>query len=181
VPAPEPVPWQGTVYRHLPSGSPYGPLDTRFAARSRENRWNAAGEPTLVLALDRSVLAREMARHVAAARSAELAPLYLPRHVFEIELRLHRVFDLTDPTTLDALGIRDAPECFADRSLARATAGFLRHVRGADGILAPSLAAPERSGPSMLVVFLERLGEPLDSAVKRARPIDIFHVAPREG
>jgi hypothetical protein len=174
VTTPEPCPWNGTVYRHLPAGSPYGPLDTRFAARSQENRWNRAGEPTLVLAGDRDLPGIEFGRHIAHDRNTELAALYQQRQVFAIELRLNRVFDMTDVATLDALGIEDAPECFADRSLARAMAGFLRHVRNADGLLVPSLAefdAPERWN---LLVFLDRLTEPLAAAVQRVTALGTF-------
>ena len=56
-------PWRGRVYRHIPGSSPCGPLETRFAARSQENRWNRAGEPTLYFAGDRAVLIGEFARH----------------------------------------------------------------------------------------------------------------------
>jgi RES domain-containing protein len=174
VTTPEPRPWSGTVYRHLPAGSPYGPLDTRFAARSRENRWNRAGEPTLVLAGNRELPAIEFGRHIAHDRNNELAALYQQRQVFAIELRLHRVFDLTDAATLDALGIEDTPACFADRSRARATAGFLRHVRNADGLLVPSLAALEDPTHWNLLVFLDRLSELLATAVQRTTPLGTF-------
>jgi len=176
--APEACPWQGTAYRHLPADSPYGPLDTRFAARSRENRWNSAGAPTLALAGSPEQLVQEFRQHIARNRDAALAPLYQPRRVFEIELRLQRMFDVTDAATLDALGIQGAPDCFEDRAVARATADFLRHTRKADGLLVPSRAAFGDTAHRNLIVFLDLLSEPLDVAVQRVRAISTFQIQP---
>lgn len=173
-----PRPWQGTVYRHLPTGSPYGPLDSRFSARSRENRWNQAGEPTLIFASDQALLIQEFTRHLARDRDASLAPLYRARQLFQIELRLDRVFDLTDAATIAALGIEDAPECFNHRAAARATAGFLRHTRHADGLLVPSLLAPGDSTRWNLVVFLDQLLDPLDAITHRVTPLETFQLDP---
>jgi RES domain-containing protein len=163
--APAPRPWTGTVYRHLPAGSPYEPLDTRYSAHSRENRWNPAGESTLILSGDRALPAIEFERHLTHDRNSGLAALYLQRQLFAVKLRLQRTFDLTDPATLDALGIEGAPDCFSDRSRARATAGFLRHARNADGLIVPSLAVIGDPARWNLLVFLDRLTEPLDAAV----------------
>lgn len=174
MPAFAPRPWHGSVYRHLPAGSPYGPLDTRFAGGSRENRWNRAGEPTLLFASDRTLLIQEFNRHIARDRDVSLAPLYRARQLFQIELQLGRVFDLTDPTTLNALGIEGAPACFSDRDTARATAGFLRHTRHADGLLVPSLLAPGDSTRWNLVVFLDQLRDPLDIIVHSVTPLETF-------
>jgi len=43
--------WTGEAYRHIPVTAK-DVLDFRWAAASNENRWNAAGEPTLYLAGD---------------------------------------------------------------------------------------------------------------------------------
>jgi RES domain-containing protein len=178
VAAPAPRSWHGTVYRHLPVGSPYGPLDTRFAARSRENRWNLAGEPTFVLAGDQELLVQELRQHIARDRDAALVPHYVPRQIFALELRLRRVFDLTDRSTIEALGIQDAPECFGERAVARATAGFLRHTRDADGLLVPSLIAPDDPAGWDLIVLIDRLTEPLEAAVTRVTTLHSFQLDP---
>lgn len=178
--APAPRSWHGTVYRHLPVGSPFGPLDTRFSARSRENWWNRAGEPTLVCASDPELLEQELAWHIARNRAAALAPLFQPRQVFAIELRLHQVFDLTDPKTLAALGIDGAPDCFTDRHVTRATAGFLRHARAADALVVPSLVHPADSTRWNLVVFLDGLRVPLEAAVISVTTEQTFQVDPVE-
>jgi hypothetical protein len=45
-------PWSGTAIRHIPAGSRFDVLDTRFAGLAADNRWNEAGEPTFYLAGD---------------------------------------------------------------------------------------------------------------------------------
>ena len=121
---------------------------------------------------------QELRRHIARDRDAALGPLYLPRQVFAIELRLHRIFDLTDPATNDALGIQNAPDCFGDRAVARATAGFLRHTRDADGLVVPSLVAPDDPTRWNLLVLLDRMTEPLDAAVQRVTAMQSFQLDP---
>lgn len=41
----------------------YDIYDFRYCARSNENRWNIAGEPTLYLAKEKDVILAEYARH----------------------------------------------------------------------------------------------------------------------
>lgn len=172
--APEPTPWQGRVFRHIPSESPFAPLDPRFAARSRDNRWNLPGEPTLIFGSNRDLLDREFAAHFSRDRAPELIALVRPRQVFECAVRLNRLFDLTDPAILAALGIAQAPECFGDRATARATAGFLRHVRAADGLLVPSMVARDDRSQWNLVVFLDRLDVPIEQAIEVVQAAGTF-------
>lgn len=181
MPVPEPRAWQGRVYRHIPAGSPFEPLDTHLAARSRENRWNREGEPTMVFASSRDVLTAELAQHLRRDRAAELASLLQERRLVAVELELDRVFDLTDRSVAAELGIEDAPSCFGDRALARATAAFLRHVRGADGIVVPSLAFPDDPACWNLVVFLDRLSQTLAERVRTVEPAGTFHPEPVAG
>ncbi len=169
-------PWRGEVLRHIPGSSPFGPLETRFAARSRENRWTRQGEPALSFASDRAVLIGEFARHFERDRAPELAGLVQTRRIFELELELARVFDLTDPSAIGALGIANAPVCFQDRSVARATAGFLRDVIGVDAILAPSTVFLDRPQHRNLILFLDRLDRPLHELIHRITPAGSFQL-----
>lgn len=180
MPAPEPRPWRGRVYRHIPAGSPFGLLDTHLAARSHENRWNVPGEPTLAFAGNHGGMADELSRHFQRDRDPALLSHLQDRRVFSLELRLQRVFDLTDPDVTRELGISDAPACFDDRALARATAGFLRHVRLADGIVTPSLAFPANASHWHVVVFLDRLSEPIEAAVSQVASVGILPIEGRE-
>ena len=175
MPAPDPHPWHGTVYRHIPAQSPFPPLDTHLADRSREQRWSAPDEPTLLLADSVETARAELAAHFQRDRHPELAPLLQERTIFSIELTLERIFDLTDAAVIDGLAISNAPGCFADRAAARATAGFLRHVRGAQGIVVPSLALPVNPAHWNLVVFLERIPS-LEAVVTNLEPADTFQL-----
>lgn len=172
----DPIPWHGRVYRHLPVDSHRSPLDPALAARSRENRWNLAGELTMTFASDRALLAEEFHAHLRANRDPELRTLVRPRRIYAIELRLERVFDLTDPAVLAQLQIPDAPGCFADPAIARATAGFLRHARNAQAILVPSLLHLDDPGRWQLVVFLECLPSPLEEIVTLIEPLGTFQI-----
>ncbi len=60
--------------------------------------------------------------------------------------------------------------------MARATAGFLRHARNADGLLVPSLGAFGESAHWNLLVFLDRMTEPLDAAVQRVTAGQTFRL-----
>lgn len=132
-----------------------------------------------MLAGSRALATLEFAQHIALDRDGELTALYRQRQLFQIELRLYRIFDLTDGATLDELGIAGAPACFTDRSVARATAGFLRHTRAADGLLVPSLSAPDNREHWNLLVFFDRLTEPLDAAALRITELDTFQIDPQ--
>lgn len=171
-------PWRGDVLRHIPGSSPFGPLETRFAARSREGRWNRQGEPVLYFASDRAVLIAEFTRHFERGRAPELAELVQTRRVFELELELQRVCDLTEPALIDVLGIPNAPSCFLEKAVARATAGFLRDVIGVEALLVPSTAVPNEPEHRNLVLFLDRLEHPLDAYVREIAPAGSFQLVP---
>jgi hypothetical protein len=171
-------PWRGRVLRHIPGSSPFGPLETRFAARSRESRWHRQGEPALTFSSDRAVLVSEFARHFERDRAPELVGLVLTRRIFELDLELSRVFDLTEPAAVAELGIANAPACFLDRTVARATAGFLRDVIGVHAILTPALIALDHPGARNLVVFLDALPVPLHEIVHRVTPAGSLQLTP---
>lgn len=167
-------PWHGRVFRHIPGDSTFPPLDTRFAARSHEHHWNRPTEPTLYFATDRTMLESEFVRHLDDERASETKSLVRTRRIFEIDLVLSRVYDLTDPTATAELGITNSPECFHDRQIARATAGFLRDVIEVEAILAPS---PRHRSTEMrlLVVFTDRLDRPLEQLAERITASGSFH------
>lgn len=172
------LPWQGRVFRHIPGVSPFGPFETRFAIRSQEGHWNRAGEPTLYFASDRDLLIAEFARHFQRHRAPELASLVQARRVFELQLQLSSVVDLTDLAVVAALGIEQAPACFLERPVARATAGFLRDVIGVEAILTPAAVSLDRPGARNLVLFLDRLDRPLNEVVQRISPSGSFQLVP---
>ena len=101
--------WEGRVYRHIPASSSTGPLDTRFATRSNENRWNVAGEPTLYFGSDRGVLIAEFGRHFREDRQPGQKTVPHWRRIFAIDVIVEHVFDLRDAENLALLGVDDTP------------------------------------------------------------------------
>lgn len=149
--------WSGTTLRHIPSSSTLDVLDFRYAGRSAENRWNEQGDPTLYLAGDEGVLIAEWGRHFAMQRVPQLQPLAVERSVFRLELALDYVLDLRSYEVAESLSLANAPHCFADRSTARATAGFIRRTTTAQAVLTPSMGFLDDLERWCLVVFLEKL------------------------
>jgi hypothetical protein len=156
------LPWSGAALRHIPANSPVEVLDFRFAARSSKNRWNAQRSPTLYLAGDEGVLIAEWGRHFAVRRVPGLERITVERSVFHLELTLDHVLDLRSAPVCDALSLANAPWCFADGNLARATAQFVRNTTAAQGMLVPAMAFLDDPSRWCLVVFLEKL--PADPA-----------------
>lgn len=152
-------PWSGIAYRHVSANRTYDPLDFRLAGLGKLNRWNRPGEPTLYLAGDEGVLITEWGRHFSINRPAELAVNAEERIVLRFGVSLDAVIDLRHPDVLKELSLDDAPNCFLDRDLARATARFVRTVTPAQGILVPSITFLDQPNRWSLVLFLEKLQE----------------------
>lgn len=155
-------PWSGAALRHIPADSPLGVLDFRFAAGSAKNRWNAQGAPTLYLAGDEGVLFAEWSRHFAVRRVSGMERVSVERSVFQLEMTMEHVLDLRSAPVCEALSLANAPWCFAEGNLARATAQFVRDTTAAQGILVPAMAFLDDPSRWCLVVFLEKL--PADPA-----------------
>jgi RES domain-containing protein len=170
--------WSGAACRHIPDGSPYSVLDARFAARSRTNRWNRPGEPTLYLACDHGVLIGECARHQREERAPALAPGMFARRIYDLHLRLDALLDLRDERAHAALSLRDAPACFLDREVARATAGFLRTTTPAQALLVPSLAFLDDPQRWVLFLFVEKLPDGLEDVVTAVEQDGVFRIEP---
>lgn len=150
-------PWSGVAFRHIPAGSPYDVLEFRFAGRSAENRWNAQGDRTLYLAGDEGVLIAEWGRHFSLNRTAQLQPMTVERRVHALSLTLDHVLDVRDAAVCASLALADAPACFQDIEIARATALFIRRTMPVQALLAPSMAFLDDPARWCLVVFLEKL------------------------
>jgi RES domain-containing protein len=118
------------------------PLDlSRLAeAESGDDRWNERGEPTIYLALDRSVALAEWARHADGPGR---------RRFLRFRVDLENLAEL-----------RPVPVNYADRSVTRRVAAALRARRDCVGLLVPSLAFPDQPERGNLVVFAERVGPP---------------------
>jgi RES domain-containing protein len=170
-------PWSGEAVRHLPEGA-RDPLEVRWAGVAADNRWNAAGQPTLYLAKDRSVALAEMARHFRDERTPELARHAHRRQVFRFRLTLQRTLDLRDPAVCGALSISDAPYRFLHKPAARATAQFLRELTPAEALFVPSMAFLDHPETWVLVVFLDKLPADLRSFISAVAPEGLFAIEP---
>jgi hypothetical protein len=79
------------------------------------------------------------------------------RNVFSLELSIDSVLDLRSEDVCNALPIDNAPYCFADITVARATAHFLRGTTDAQALLVPSMGFLDNLERWCLVAFLEKL------------------------
>jgi RES domain-containing protein len=163
--------------RHIPANSPFGVLDTRFAGRVGDNRWNQAGDPTFYVASDRGVAFAELARHLRERQDPGLVALAIERAVYELALQIPAVLDLREPLVRNALGLHDGPQRFLNAEVARATATFVRRTTSAEALLVPSVTFLDDTSRWNLVLFLEKLPPDLHQFV-RVSPAGTFRVAP---
>lgn len=63
------------------------------------------------------------------------------------------------PAAWQALSLGDAPRCFLDKTVARATAHFIHGTTPAVALLVPSVAFLDNLKQWVSVVFLEKLGD----------------------
>lgn len=167
-------PWQGRVYRHVPAVSPFGPLDSSFAARTRANRWNGEGEQTLYFGSDFGVLVAEFGRHFRELRFVDIGEHTRVRRLYAVDLVLDRVFDLRQPPATVHLGLSNAPACFLDRSIAQSTASFLRNALGVQAVFVPSMALLDDPARWNLVLFVDQLSGSLDDVVSQVSELGTF-------
>jgi RES domain-containing protein len=151
--------WSGYAVRHIPDGpgTPANIYDFRYSGRSPENRWNVAGEPTLYLAKDKDVALAEYARHFQVDRTPGLAAQTHRRRVYRFQVRLEATLNLCHPSVWLDLSLTNAPDCFRDKSVARAVAHFLRNTTSTQAIFVPSMAFLDNLEQWCLVLFLENL------------------------
>jgi len=149
-------PWRGTAIRHIPAGSVFDVLDTRFAGLAADNRWNAAGEPTFYLAGDLGIAVAEYGRHLREDVGTGASSVR-ERAVYEVAVQLEAVLDLRDAHVRSAIGLHGGARRFLDRAIARATAHFLRRTSSAEALLVPSVAFLDDPSRWNLVLFLDKL------------------------
>lgn len=145
---------QGTFFRLLLAAFAKEPLSIEGSLR-HGGRYNPPGAfGALYCGEKPAVCAAEILKRAVGQR---LAPYRLAR----VRVKLHRVLDLTDPTTLAALNLRSEDLQGLDWQPTQRLAAQAR-AAGFEGLLAPSAAGPGRN----LVIFPDRL----DSR-SRIRPV----------
>ena len=163
--------------RHIPAHSPFGVLDTRFAGRVGDNRWNQAGDPTCYIASDTGVALAEFARHFRERQDPALGPLSIERAVFQLDVHVQLLLDLRQPSAHVALGLHGGARRFLDAQVARATATFIRSTTEAEALLVPSVAFLDDPARWNLVLFLEKLPRDLREFIT-VTPKGTFRIAP---
>ena len=168
-------PWGGVGVRHIPADSPYGVLDTRFAGRVGDNRWNRAGDPTLYIVSDRGVALAEFARHFKERQDQALAPVAVERALYQLSVEVQALLDLREPAVPATLGLHGGGRRFLDAEVARATATFIRRTSSAEALLVPSVGFLDDATRWNLVLFLEKLPPDLSTFIK-ATPVGTFRI-----
>ena len=171
-------PWSGEAYRHLPDGN-YDVYDFSYTGLAANNRWNIQGEQTLYLVGSVDVAAGEWSRHYGAYKLAtqvrqtapfqfdrpkQLAAKTKRRKVYQMTVKLNHTLNLCDRLCWQELSLKDAPNCFLDKKLARATAQFIRQTTIVEAIFVPSMVFLDQMDKWVLVVFLEKL--PMDKPLE---------------
>jgi RES domain-containing protein len=174
-------PWSGPVCRHIADDATYDILDFQFAGRGRNNRWNVYGEPTLYLASDHRVAIAEFARHfdeeatLPTRRPETVGRRAIARRIYDLHVRVDSALDLREETVCAALSVTDAPYCFLDREIARATAQFIRQTTPAQALLVPSVALFDQPERCAIVLFLEKLPTNPREFITAVQPDGVFH------
>jgi RES domain-containing protein len=150
-------PWSGHAVRHIPKSASYDIYDFRYAGRSSENRWNRQGQPTLYLAKEKNVALAEYARHLDVDRSTSIKLQAQERAVYRFDVQLLAVVDFCQPEIWQELSLKNAPDSFKDKNIARACADFIRYTTPATAIFVPSIAFLDAPENWCLVIFLEKL------------------------
>lgn len=136
------------TYRHVSRGRQ--PLSGE-GARIQGGRWNPRESfPTLYVGLTEAVVVAEF--HRLAIRSGRSTADFLPRSVYRIDVSLGLVLDLTDASTVSAVGVT-AAQLAADDPGACQAIGDAAHYLGFEAVLAPS--ATGRG--SALAIYTDRL------------------------
>jgi len=161
-------PWAGHAIRHIPKLG--DPMDFSFCGRSLEHRWNRAGELTVYLARDKSVVLAEFSRHFDEFRTRSLMDKLRERTVHDYRLKLDRTLDLTNAKVVKTLSL-DPRTSFLDKDVCRSTASFIRTTTPAQAIFVRSIAFLDDPEKWCLVLFMEKLGPDLGKVILGVRDI----------
>ena len=140
----QPFAHRGVVAR---SGS--GSLPRIGLVTTDGNRWSRPGEPTIYLGSDTAVALAEFARHLDP-ESPVVGGLWT------VDVQLDRVVDVRNVDVRADAALPDDPRWLLDRERCRSLAAAFR-VKGAQGMIVPSVAFLDQRERWNLVVFADRL------------------------
>jgi RES domain-containing protein len=138
------APWSGRVFRHLLGANPPDRPNESGA------RWNPPGVAALYASLDQSTALAE-GDHLIAVQSV---PLKVTRTIYELELTLIRVLDLTDLAVLKKLNIEMAQVADNDWWPCQRIGGAVAWLKH-DGLLVPSARDPDGTNLVVLTANME--------------------------
>jgi len=139
----EPRPWSGIVWRHTFGEAPVLRPNVRGA------RWNPAGTAALYASLSRATALAEAEHQIALQPVRPRAA----RTMHQLDVRLTKVADLTDPELLARLGLRPHELGAVDLGACQRIGGALS-AAGFEAMLVPSA----RAAGANLVLFSANLG-----------------------
>jgi RES domain-containing protein len=153
----KPSTWSGRVWRHTFADNPPDKANGRGA------RWNPPGTDALYVSLDRETVLAEAEHQIAAQPIRPIAK----RTLYQLDLELANVLDLTDPELLKGLGVDLAGLTDVDFAACQRVGGAAAFL-GHDGILVPS----GRHAGINLVVFISNQQSEAELRVKDSEVID---------
>ncbi len=118
----------------------------------------------------------ELARHLDTNRDRTLAPALVERRLYDITVAIDAALDLRDPRVTGILSLQDAPTCFLDLAIARATATFLRATTPARALIVPSVAFLDDPTRWIAVLFLEKLPPDLTAVFPSVTADGVFQL-----
>jgi RES domain-containing protein len=153
----QPFAHRGVVARN---GS--GSLSRAELVTTDGNRWSRPGEPTIYLGSDTAVALAEFARHLEPE-----SPVV--GRLWTVDVQLDCIVDLRDADAGVDPALPDDPRWPLDPERCRSLAAGFR-VRGAQGLIVPSVAFLDHRERWNLVLFADRL-EGLERLIAQPRPL----------
>jgi RES domain-containing protein len=167
--------FEGSVYRCVPDNGPFDPNELVDVDGSND-RWHRPGQPTVYLALDPGVALAEVGRHL----DPDPEPGSECHRLIQLDVSVPDIADLRDDGARTEIGVADIT-AFLDRELAKGVAERLRSAGTHAGILVPSAAFMDEPSRGNLVLFAERLPEPMAELVRSWREIGRVELEPGNG
>lgn len=130
--------WEGSVWRHMFADIPPSKSNVRGA------RWNPPGVEAIYASLDEPTVLAE----AEYAMQVQPVPSRAPRRLYQLQVRLSNILDLTASATLARLGLSATAIGDIDVSRTQQVGGTSAWL-GRDGILVPSA----RYSGTNLVIF----------------------------
>lgn len=153
----KPSVWSGRVWRHTFAGNPPDKANGRGA------RWNPPGIDALYLSLERDTALAEAEHQIAVQPIRPRAK----RTLYQLDLELSNVLDLTDQVLLEGLGVSGAALSRLDFTACQRVGGAAAFL-GHDGIFIPS----GRHHGINLVVFISNQPSDAQLRVRESEVID---------